>query len=75
MFNVAKLIVISMVTPLVVFSQSIGGFDFQSVFNFVEEDMPEAFEVGQSVLFELEVEFSVAGFSDGALFSYPDAVS
>jgi len=52
-----------------------GSFDYESVFDFVEDDMPEAFEVGQSVLFQFEVDFSTEGQFDGEIFTYRDAIS
>ena len=69
------LILIATLFPFVAFSQSASAYNYQAVFNFLEDDMPDAFDVGQSVLFHFEVDFSAEGQLDGEIFTYRDAIS
>ena len=69
-----KLLLLSIVFPFVALAQSIGGFNYETAFDFVEDDMPEAFEVGQSVLFQFEIDFSAEGQFEGESLLYIDAV-
>lgn len=74
MLAALKLFLLSIAFPFVALSQAIGGFNYETAFDFVEDDMPEAFEVGQSVLFQFEIDFAVEGQLDGESLLYIDAV-
>lgn len=57
------------------FSQSIGGLAFETVFDFVDDGMPAAFEVGQSVFFEFDLDTGVEASTVGSFTSYQEAVT
>jgi len=69
-----KFFLLPFVFPSASLAQTIGAFNFESAFNFLENGMPDAFEVGQSVWFEFKIDTAAEGIFGDTSSLYSDAV-